>query len=530
MPRHEEVSVPLYAMDPRARLVAVDERTTIVRFALGARRLAIPRAAIAAMGPALGRFVPEPVVAAAAESVVEPSATAAILRQLTELGVVYRKEGRSQELPASLGLAPLSTVRRPLTGPLAGAVLLGGEGALAERIVPVLRRRWPFTSEVRALDGALDDTRARPRRWRSLLRGVSIVVHVEAEPSMARVCALKRLCDERDVFLLLVGSAFGTGIRVGPMLAPATTGHFEATFDPDGVGLVEEPARRRQRHTRPGHAVLSRACDAIARVLGTPTLPLLWEALEILPSSSRALSLPRWSYERASSTSERLSIMRIINPAVAGVRRRLRGSLTAGRLVSIADALDHDFAAATWRALDETRAWKLHGHYEDGFHYHQHNIYAPHDFPPAIKTCQLVFSSTATKRWVASISGRGCGGAVSLSPSWYTPGDHNLPHYDHSGARQVAFVWHLTRGWHPAWGGQLLWCPTGALIPPGFNVLHLFAVSRESLHSVCVVAPIAAAKRLAVSGWWNSPDRVDLEPTRSRKRTLCADGSITEYR
>ena len=39
----------------------------------------------------------------------------------------------------------------------------------------------------------------------------------------------------------------------------------------------------------------------------------------------------------------------------------------------------------------------------------------------------------------------------------YQSGDHSLPHTDWVGQRTVSYVWHLSKGWRPEWGGALYW-------------------------------------------------------------------------
>ena len=68
--------------------------------------------------------------------------------------------------------------------------------------------------------------------------------------------------------------------------------------------------------------------------------------------------------------------------------------------------------------------------------------------------------------------------------------------------RRFAYVFGLTSGWRPEWGG-LLQFNSGEKIAetmvPTFNSLCLFAVPQQ--HSVSFVAPYAGADRLSVTGW-----------------------------
>jgi hypothetical protein len=184
---------------------------------------------------------------------------------------------------------------------------------------------------------------------------------------------------------------------------------------------------------------------------------------------------------------------------------RVGSHLRAGRLVMIPDAIDGEVAESVYASLRDCTAWRLHEGHEANFHFHHHNLYDSAEFPPALRGCHSVFASLSTRDFVQQLSGRPCGGVASFAASWYQPGDHSLPHKDAVDRREVAFVWHLTKDWDSTWGGHLVWCPTGTVIKPMFNCLHLFVVSDASLHFVSVVSSRAQGKRLAVNGWWNAP-------------------------
>jgi len=87
----------------------------------------------------------------------------------------------------------------------------------------------------------------------------------------------------------------------------------------------------------------------------------------------------------------------------------------------------------------------------------------------------------------------------------YRPGQFLLPHedIDEQEGRRYAYVLNLTRDWKPDWGGQLQFIEEDAVIEtllPRWNSLSLFRVPQR--HQVTLVAPWAAAPRLAITGWW----------------------------
>ena len=75
------------------------------------------------------------------------------------------------------------------------------------------------------------------------------------------------------------------------------------------------------------------------------------------------------------------------------------------------------------------------------------------------------------------------------------------------GQRTVAYVWHLSKGWQPEWGGGLYWADNAQnqrIYPASFNTLVLFLVTPSSSHFVTPVSRHAAGQRLAFNGWWQS--------------------------
>jgi Rps23 Pro-64 3,4-dihydroxylase Tpa1-like proline 4-hydroxylase len=87
----------------------------------------------------------------------------------------------------------------------------------------------------------------------------------------------------------------------------------------------------------------------------------------------------------------------------------------------------------------------------------------------------------------------------------YDRGDFLTGHDDNVPGRNrlAAFVLGLTPVWRPEWGGLLLFheegCASATALVPQFNTLDLFLVPQ--IHSVSLVAPSAAHRRLAITGW-----------------------------
>jgi hypothetical protein len=179
--------------------------------------------------------------------------------------------------------------------------------------------------------------------------------------------------------------------------------------------------------------------------------------------------------------------------------------LRNGRCVVLSNAFRLEFAEKMYTALDEHERWDP---YEEivkpelGFHHH--NIYATHLFPEALRECEFLFSSPATKQLASRLTDRDCDGPISFGASLYLPGDYSLPHCDASMSRNVTFIWHLTKDWQKNWGGDLYWCPALHSIPPTFNTLTLFNVSDTTVHFVQHVRPMARGRRYGINGWWQS--------------------------
>ncbi len=203
------------------------------------------------------------------------------------------------------------------------------------------------------------------------------------------------------------------------------------------------------------------------------------------------------------------SIEFFLNPKISSnseLERQIRDHLINGDLVVIRDALQEGFAERMFACLDRFSDWRVYEGYEEHFHYHHHNIYDDKLFPPDLLWCREIVRSDATKNFIQRLSQRECAGETIFSASLYLPGDHSLPHDDFLGHRdehrQVAFVWHLTKHWQSAWGGEFFWCRKNRYVSPSFNTLLLFRVQPTIMHFVTNVSPYAQGKRLAISGWW----------------------------
>ncbi len=189
-------------------------------------------------------------------------------------------------------------------------------------------------------------------------------------------------------------------------------------------------------------------------------------------------------------------------------KRRISAHLANGDLVVLRKALQEPVAEKMFACLDQASNWKVYEDYSDHFHYHHHNLYEDAEYPEDLQWCRGIFQSDETKSLMGDLSQRDCSGPAVFSASWYLPGDHSLPHNDvfdaPGSARQVAYVWHLTKDWQPNWGGDLFWCRRNRYVAPSFNTLILFNVGPDSYHHVTTVSPYATSKRLAISGWWTS--------------------------
>jgi hypothetical protein len=183
-----------------------------------------------------------------------------------------------------------------------------------------------------------------------------------------------------------------------------------------------------------------------------------------------------------------------------------------GRAVVVAKAFDPDLAERVYSALERAPTWKPYEGQKLFFHFRQHNIFGWSNLPPEVRDCARILGSMQTKLLLSVLSGADCRGPFSVGGSMYLPGDYSLPHTDATDHRSIAYVWHLTKEWRPEWGGQFVWCPTGAIVNPSFNTLIAFKVTSASLHFVAPVSHQARGRRLSVNGWWTAPGPAPDEP------------------
>ncbi len=95
--------------------------------------------------------------------------------------------------------------------------------------------------------------------------------------------------------------------------------------------------------------------------------------------------------------------------------------------------------------------------------------------------------------------------------TWFGGGQYLNLHTDKIPGidRRCAFVFNFTKQWRPDWGGELKFYSDRAAsveeaFLPSYNVLNVFTVPKP--HSVGLVAPFAAAPRLAITGWFYAGD------------------------
>ncbi|MCY1008118.1 2OG-Fe(II) oxygenase [Nannocystis pusilla] len=197
------------------------------------------------------------------------------------------------------------------------------------------------------------------------------------------------------------------------------------------------------------------------------------------------------------------SLADALDPAVLARQDDIAAQLAAGRAVVIRDAMRRDLAERVGAALDAAGRWRVVEAFGRSPHYRHHVLDEDDAAGPAVADCRALFGAAASRDLAAALSGRDCGGPLELGATRYVAGDFAAPHADHKLARTVAFVWHLARDWDASWGGQFVWCPSGAQVVPSFNTLIVFNVAAETVHAVTPVSPYARGKRLGVTGWWS---------------------------
>lgn len=93
---------------------------------------------------------------------------------------------------------------------------------------------------------------------------------------------------------------------------------------------------------------------------------------------------------------------------------------------------------------------------------------------------------------------------IEILAARYTGGDFLMMHDDTQKAeRRVAFVFNLSKDWHPDWGGLTHFLDQDLSVTetyvPTYNSLVLFSV--PMLHLVSYVMPFAPRPRYSITGW-----------------------------
>lgn len=93
---------------------------------------------------------------------------------------------------------------------------------------------------------------------------------------------------------------------------------------------------------------------------------------------------------------------------------------------------------------------------------------------------------------------------IEILAARYSSGDFLMMHNDtQKPERRVAFVFNLSKDWHPDWGGLTHFLDNSRNVTdtyvPTYNSLVLFAV--PVLHLVSYVMPFAPRPRYSVTGW-----------------------------
>lgn len=120
-----------------------------------------------------------------------------------------------------------------------------------------------------------------------------------------------------------------------------------------------------------------------------------------------------------------------------------------------------------------------------------------------------LMNAPATLALLRSITGDQAIAMADAQATDYRAGDFLTSHDDEAPGkdRLYAYVYSLTEGWRPDWGGLLL-LEQGERVSgfvPDFNVLRIFRV--PSAHHVSYVAPWAGGRRLSITGWLRGSDR-----------------------
>lgn len=213
-----------------------------------------------------------------------------------------------------------------------------------------------------------------------------------------------------------------------------------------------------------------------------------------------------------------VSILELLAPdlrANRGLVTRVGDEIAAGRAVVLPDAFDRGLAQRMRTALDASQAWSLRLQSTPDrpyFQYRHFGIYELANLPADVRALEQILCSPATRTDLRTLTGCDCDGPFDFGAAAYHTGDFSYPHNDCNGRRSLSFIWYLTDDWRPEWGGQFVWCPTGAMVNPAFNTLIIFQVTEQSLHFVTRISHLARARRLSITGFWQRADPHEPRP------------------
>ncbi len=171
--------------------------------------------------------------------------------------------------------------------------------------------------------------------------------------------------------------------------------------------------------------------------------------------------------------------------------------------------------AATQKAMSHEKRLQLeqavHHAAARGFQYRFNSVRVPDRAEERVARDSLLdrfaafLSSPPMLALLRQVTGEPDIGFADAQATRYASGDFLTAHDDEVAGknRRAAYVYGLTEGWRPEWGGLLLFHGEEGIISRGFapryNVMTLFKVPQT--HSVSMVAPFAAKERYSVTGW-----------------------------
>jgi SM-20-related protein len=210
----------------------------------------------------------------------------------------------------------------------------------------------------------------------------------------------------------------------------------------------------------------------------------------------------------------RVRIYRLLAPSgVAKLYDHLRGREDWWHLINGPDGILELSRAARKRMSARRRSaldYEVHERARTDFQYRYEALRVPSDEnemesdDPLSEFARLM-SSEAMLSVLRSITGDPDVSFTDGQATAYGPGDFLTCHDDDVAGknRRAAYVFGMTPGWKPEWGGLLLFHDDYDLTVsgqvPGFNTLDLFSVPRR--HSVSIVTPAAVTRRYAITGW-----------------------------